>query len=48
MLNLTIQQQYLKKEKMQVRYYDGSGCYNLDEYEKAAADAQIQEDRIIY
>ena len=28
--------------------YDGFGCYTLQEYDKAFADAQIQEDRIIY
>lgn len=28
--------------------YDGFGCYKLEEYDKAFADAQIQEDRIIY
>ena len=30
------------------RYYDGFGCYSLDNYDNAYVDAQIQEDRIIY
>ena len=30
-----------------IRCYDGFGCYHLDEYDEAYADAQIQEKRII-
>ena len=30
------------------RCYDGFGCYNLDKYEEAVIDAQIQENRIVY
>lgn len=30
------------------RCYEGFGCYSLDNYDKAYADAQIQEDRIVY
>lgn len=30
------------------RCYEGFGCYSLDNYDEAYADAQIQKDRIIY